>query len=70
MLRICADVDGHNARTLLIRGVENVDRQTLFDNEVHPKLAVFTVNNGQSLDINGTATDNIPIGIYLEKKVR
>lgn len=68
LLRICADVDGHNARALLVRGMENVDRQTLFDNEVHPTLAIFTVNNGHSLDINGTVADEIPIGIYLEKE--
>ena len=68
MLRICADAKGQNARALLINGINGVDRQTLFDNEAHPTLAVFTIRDGQSLDINGTAADEIPLGIYVAEE--
>lgn len=67
-LRICANTPTANARALLVSGIENADRETLFDNEAHPTLAVFTINGSRSLDINGTLADEIPLGIYLEKE--
>ena len=67
-LRICASTANADARALLVSGLDNADRETLFDNEAHPTLAVFTINDGRSLDINGTLADEIPLGIYLEKE--
>ena len=68
LLRICASTEKASARTLLVCGMDNVNRETLFDNETHPTLAVFTVNDGHSLDINGTENGEIPLGIYVEKE--
>lgn len=67
-LRICASASNANARALLVSGIDGAERETLFDNEAHPTLAVFTINDGRSLDINSTLADEIPLGIYLEKE--
>ncbi len=68
MLRICASTETSRARALLLTGLADTDRETLFDNEVHPELAVFTINDGKSLDINSHLADNIELGVYVAQE--
>ncbi|MBP3726775.1 MAG: hypothetical protein J6I60_06145 [Bacteroidaceae bacterium] len=68
MLRICASTESSRARALIVTGLDDTDRETLFDDEVQPQLAVFTIDNGKSLDINSHLADNIELGVYVSQE--
>lgn len=45
--------------------VPGEDSEVLFDNEVHPTIAIYSIRNGQGLDIQQTGQlTSVPLGIY------
>ena len=63
-LRVTADNGAVRAATLLVAG-ETTPAATLFDDEVPPVLAVFSLSEDEAFDIRSMAEDGCtPIGIY------
>lgn len=66
MLRITAETDDCSASTILLQGAEGVATATLFDDEVRPRIALFTLCGSQALDIRNIETGtNVPLGVYM-----
>ncbi len=69
MLRVVATSNGIKAGALLLGGDLQQKAETLFDDEVLPKLAVFTISEGRGFDIQPAAgLADIPLGIYATGK--
>ena len=67
-LRITAMTDGLKATTMLLDGPHEVFAETLFDDEVQPRLAIFSMSDGRAYDISTVSeTGIIPLGICLKE---
>lgn len=72
-LRICAENATAETATLLVgnSGIfsEASGVESLFDNEVKPSLAIFTIQDEKAYDILGVdAAVEIPLGMFLQKE--
>lgn len=66
MLRITAETANCKASTILVQGAEGVATPTLFDDEVRPVIALFSIDGADALDIRNIQPDAyIPLGIYM-----
>ncbi len=67
MLTIHAEAGNATSRAVLVESDENVETETLFDNEARPKLAIFTLKEEKAIDIRSIGSNEklIPLGIYL-----
>ena len=74
MLRLTASVSGYDAQCLLRVSrkasegvVSGEDTRLLIDGEAHPEVAVYTVADGEALDIQQIPAEvtRVPLGFYL-----
>ena len=67
MLTVTAKKDKLTATTMLVMGDEQMSSETLFDNEVRPRMALFTLDGEVAHDIRSFAEgDMVPLGIYVD----
>lgn len=69
MLRVNVANESYQATALLLDGDIQQKSETLFDDEVMPKLAIFTISDGRGFDIqSASGLVDIPLGIYTTGK--
>lgn len=65
-LKIIAEDGDLSVTTLLVESREQVHTETLFDNEVRPHMALFSMEGNTAHDINSIeGQEYIPLGIYV-----